>query len=433
MKGLQEEPLDEWDRASVREMKREYERAVRLPEALVRELAETGSLAYEAWVAARRASDFPTFAPWLKKMFGLKRQEAACLSDNGHPYDPLLDEFEPGMKASRLDSLFKSLRPALTDLLGRIQDSPRQPDPGALSGRFDVEQQREFAAQVLSSMGFEWDAGRLDVSPHPFCSGLTPRDVRITTRYSEDDFSKSLFGVVHEGGHALYEQGLDAARYGQPVCQSISLGIHESQSRLWENFVARSLPFWEHWYPSLRVTFPDAFSQTALEDFIAAINLVKASLIRVDADEVTYGLHVILRYELEKSLLEDDLAIEDLSAVWDERMEAYLGVRPANAAEGVLQDTHWSQGLVGYFPTYLLGTLYAAQFYRVAQSEIADFTARIGRGDFLPLRHWLGEKIHRPGRLLGAESLVEEITGEGLNEKHFLDYLSRKYGEIYDI
>ena len=428
---LESTELDEWTGAAVREMRRKYGRATRLPEALVRELAETVSLGYEAWVAARKESDFESFRPWLERILGLKRQEAACLATGDCLYDALLDDYEPGMTTRQLDPLFSLLRPELTRLLGNIQEAAHQPPAELLTGHYPRSAQEAFGRSVLTAIGFDWKAGRLDVSPHPFCSGFSPLDVRITTRYGEDSFVSSFFGIVHEGGHALYEQGLGGERYGSPACQSISLGIHESQSRLWENQVARSLPFWEYWYPGLRKSFPGQLDSVPLESFLRGVNRVEASLIRVEADEVTYGLHIILRYELEKALLDEDLPVSDLEGIWVERMREYLGIVPDNAADGVLQDTHWSQGLVGYFPTYLLGNLYASQIFASARRRFPDLDSQFSAGKYVPLREWLREQIHSKGRTRTAGELISEISGEPLDSRYLLNYLEGKFSRLY--
>ncbi|MFQ5930233.1 MAG: carboxypeptidase M32 [Acidobacteriota bacterium] len=433
LERLKDADLDLWSRATVREMRRQHEKAVRVPEELVRELAETASLGYQAWVKARKESDFSAFSPWLEKIVRLKQQEARCLQFSDSLYEALLDHYEPEMKIRKLDEIFAFLRPKLSSLLEKIQASNRQPSQDLLQGNFPLHKQRAFGRDVLTAMGFEWDAGRLDQSPHPFCTGFSPLDVRITTRYSEKDFSSSLFGILHEGGHALYEQGLDPERYGSPACDAISLGIHESQSRLWENQVARSKPFWQYWFPRLQQTFAGQLDQVSLEDFIHAINRVQASLIRVDADEVSYGLHVILRYGLEKSMIEGDLEVQDLEAAWNTKMREYLGIVPSRSAEGVLQDTHWSQGLVGYFPTYLLGNLYAAQIFHQAKKSIPNLEENIRHGKLIPLREWLREQIHRRGKTMTAGELIEDISGEFLRSNYFVDYLENKFGEIYGL
>ncbi len=425
------EELDLWGKANVREARRQYDKATRLPESLVKELAETAALAYEAWVTARGESDFLAFAPWLSKMVKLKRSEAECLQAPGAPlYEALLDDYEPGAKVSDLDVLFSEIRPELTSLLEKITSASRQPRE-LPAGPFPVQGQETLGREILTSMGFNWKAGRLDTSPHPFCTGFSPLDVRITTRYSNTEIAKALFGMVHECGHALYEQGLNPEAYGLPACDAISLGIHESQSRLWENLVGRSRGFWEYWFPRLRRTFPPHFDDFSLDEFVFAINKVSASPIRVEADEVTYGLHVILRYELEKALIAGELEASDLDEVWNERMLDYLRYRPANAAEGVLQDTHWSQGLLGYFPTYLLGNLYAAQLFEQAKRSMPALETMLSKAELLLLREWLRTNVHEKGKTVTADEMIEQVTGRKLNARFFLDYLQSKFGALY--
>ena len=433
LEHLQDTDLELWPKAAVRELGRDRDRAMRLPERLVRELAETTSLAYEAWVQARGQSDWSQFSPWLEKVLRLKREEARCLQESDSLYDALLDDYEPGMTVQELDPLFAVLRPRLTELLNKIQASGKQPGQDLLKGHFPAAGQQELGRQVLSAMGFQWEAGRLDRSPHPFCTGLSPLDVRITTRYSEDDFSSSLFGIIHEGGHALYEQGLDSQHYGSSACDAISLGIHESQSRLWENQVGRSRAFWEHWFPHLKETFLGQLDHLSIDALVQGINRVEASLIRVEADEVSYGLHVILRYELEKLMIEGDLEVPDLEAAWNAKMEEYLGVVPSNAAEGVLQDIHWAHGSLGYFPTYLLGNLYAAQIFHQANQAMPALDDHIRSGKLLPLREWLRREIHQRAKTVTAKSLIQDISDEPLSPDYFLDYLEDKFTELYEL
>jgi carboxypeptidase Taq len=427
------ESLDEWGHANLSELRREYEKAVRMPKELVEELAETAALAYPAWVKARKESDFPSFAPWLEKILELKRQEARCLQNGNSLYEALLDDFEPHMSEAILDRLFAALRPELTALTQRIQGSSKQPNDEILQGHFPIPLQEKFGKEMLSSIGFDWEAGRVDRSPHPFCSGVSPNDVRITTRYSEKDFSMALFGMIHEAGHGLYEQGLDTDRFGMLACQAISLGIHESQSRLWEIFVGRSSNFWRHWYPKLQVEFSPSFDSVKREDFVHAINKVTPSMIRVEADEVTYGLHVILRYEIEKELLQGHLEVGDLEEAWNQKTMEYVGLRPKSAAEGVLQDVHWSHGLIGYFPTYLLGTVYAAQMFQAASESLQDLPDQISNGETRDLLDWLREKVHRVGRTKTAAELVGEISGKPLQADCLLKHLKEKFTALYEL
>jgi carboxypeptidase Taq len=433
LETLLPETLEPRGWAGVRELKRQVEKAVRVPKSLVAELASVTALAYEQWVRARAENDFPGFAPWLRRIVELKRREADCLNLFALRYDSLLDEFELGARASWIGDSFSVLRPALTRLLERIDGASASGEKLVLDGDYPTEEQRSFGMEVLSAMGFDWSAGRVDISPHPFCVGISPRDVRLTTRYTDRNFTRALFGMIHEAGHGLYEQGLDAEEYGLPTCEAVSLGIHESQSRLWENQVARSRPFWTHWYPRLKEVFPGRLDHFSLDRFLLAINRVEPTPIRVEADEVTYGLHIILRFEIECDLIGDRLDVESLPEVWSRKMEEYLGIRPRNDTEGVLQDTHWSQGLVGYFPTYLLGNLYAAQLMDRAREDLPRMDESLARGEMSELTGWLRDHVHRPGRTEDADGLIRRLTGEPMRTEPFLNYLDVKYSELYGL
>ncbi|MBI4456319.1 MAG: carboxypeptidase M32 [Acidobacteria bacterium] len=425
---LQTKSLNADTQVIVREMARDYHRAVKIPTRLVEEMTETTALAYEVWNRARQQSDFATFAPWLDKIFSLKKEEARCLGFEKSLYDAHLDDHEPGLTTTMVELLFARLRQQLVPLVERAEARVDKKEDGWLCASYPLVLQEQFGRQIVETMGIDWQAGRLDVSPHPFCGGAGPSDVRITTRYKENDFLVSLFGMIHEAGHALYEQGLEGEYFGTPLCDTVSLGIHESQSRLWENQVARSADFWEFWFPRLQQTFPEQTRNLKLERFYHTINRVRRSLIRVDADELTYNLHIILRFELERAIFEDQIFARDLGTAWNEKMKQYLNTVPSQAAEGVLQDVHWASGLVGYFPTYVLGNLYAAQFYRQANIEISDLKENIRKGVLSPLRAWLREKIHRHGRRYSASGLVERVTGEPPTADHFIDYLKGKFG-----
>ncbi len=414
---------------NVREMERLRRRALCIPNALVREISKVQSLAMEAWIRARSDSDFGAFAPWLGEMLDLKRQEADEVGYDECRYDALHDEYEPGSTARRLKVLFRTLRDELVPLVAELADSPAAAKRKGVVGDFAVDRQKAFAVNLLTTIGFDWDAGRVDVSAHPFCSGNL-HDVRLTTRYDENDITRALFGLLHEGGHGLYEQGFDPAFEGTPRARAVSLGIHESQSRMWENLVGRSRPFWEFALPLLHEAFPFT-SSVGLDDWYAAINRVERSMIRVEADEVTYNLHIILRFELEMELIEDRLSVADLPAAWNDRMKSFLGVVPANDAEGVLQDIHWAHGIFGYFPTYALGNLYASQFFHAARNDIPGMDEAIRKGNFAPLLGWLREKIHTRGRTLWPEDLVKDVTGEALNADYQLDYLKEKFRSLY--
>ncbi len=412
---------------------RDWRRATALPVEFVGELARLTAEAQHIWEQARRQNDFGLLAPYLEKIISMKRNEADYLGYDEVPYDALLDGYEPGMTTEKLQVLFDALRPALVDLVARIQatDFPARHD--ILARDYDETVQREFGMDILRDMGYDLTRGRQDHSAHPFTTNFHPSDVRITTRLRRDDLTIGLFGTLHEGGHALYEQALDEDYFGTPLCEPVSLGIHESQSRLWENYVGRGRPFWKCYYPRLQERFSGQLRDVSLQDFYAAINAVVPSMIRTEADEVTYNLHIMLRFELEQALINDNVAVDDLAARWNEGMEEYLGVRPENDAEGVLQDIHWSMGAIGYFPTYALGNLYGLQFYEAAKGQIAQLEDKIAGGDLGTLRDWLRENIHQVGRAKTAAELVRELTGRPLSAEPFIHYLKQKYGELYGI
>jgi carboxypeptidase Taq len=418
---------------NVREIRREYDRACRVPQALVEELARVTAQAHDVWVEARRTADFPLFRPWLERIVALKREEAEAIGYAGVPYDALLDAYEPGETAARLTPLFAGLREALVPLVAAIAETKRRPDGSLLMRRYAIARQEGLGRTVAAAFGFDFAAGRLDVTAHPFCSGIGPGDTRLTTRYNPQDFGDGFFSILHETGHGLYDQGLDPAHFGTPMGAAVSLGIHESQSRLWENLVGRSRPFWEYAFPLAQQAFPDVLAGVSPDAFHFAVNEVRPSLIRVDADEATYNLHILLRFELEQALLDGDLPVADLPGAWTDRMRAYLGVVPPDDAQGCLQDVHWSGGGLGYFPTYTLGNLYAAQFFAAARREIPGLEDGIRRGEFAPLREWLTAKIHRQGQRYRAADLIQAVTGEGLDPRFFLEYLKGKFEPLYGI
>lgn len=427
------EGLSEDERACVREWRRDYEKATKIPEDLVRELAATASFAHEAWVEARSRSDFSLFVPWLEKMVELKRRQADCAGFRGVRYDALLDDYEPSLTVAELDPVMEDLRRGLVPIVAATRDSGVAVDETILARRFPEAGQEALAREMMAVVGIDGKASRLDRSAHPFCSGIAPTDVRITTRYDERWLTGSLFGVIHESGHALYEQGFEEQHLGTPLAEAASMGIHESQSRLWENIIGRGRPFVRFLFPRLKKRFPRPLAGVGPETFYRAINAVRPSLIRVEADEVTYNLHVVLRYEIEKALIAGEVRVQKLSALWNERMEGFLGVRPEDDADGVLQDVHWSGGMFGYFPTYALGNLYAAQWWHSLRGDIRGLESRIARGELVPVRTWLRDKIHRHGRRYTPSELVRRATGEPLDAKYFIDYLKGKFGEIYKI
>jgi carboxypeptidase Taq len=430
IQSLEEHPdLVPERRADLREARRSYERALKIPSTLVGKRTRSCALAQAAWEEAKHKNDFSIFRPHLERVLHLTREMARSLDDE-HPYDALLDEFEPAMTEQALTSLFADLRIRLVKLLERIQGSTRRPDQRVLQRFFPKTAQEAFSRKVLDDMGYDLKAGRFDESAHPFTNG-TFRDVRITTRYDEHFLSQALFGTIHEAGHALYEQGLSADRYRDPSGMYCSLSIHESQSRFWENLIGRSRSFWAHYYPLLQQTFAGVLDDVSLEGFYGAINVCEPSLIRVEADEITYNLHILLRFELESALISGALKVEDLPVAWNEKMGKLFGVTPRTDAEGVLQDVHWSVGVFGYFPTYTLGNLYSAQFMKTLRQDLPDLDTRVARGELAPIREWLNTRVHQHGRLYLPDELCKRVTGETLSSEAALSYLEVKYSELY--
>ncbi|MGD9719810.1 MAG: carboxypeptidase M32 [Pirellulales bacterium] len=419
--------------ATIYQLKREYDKQVKLPQSLVEELARTASLAQHAWEKAREANDYASFQPFLAKTFELKRAQAAALGYAETPYDALLDDFEPLERTANVKRVLADLRQALVPLVAEIAGSARRPNVDILARQYPVAAQERFARAASTAIGFSYERGRLDVTAHPFCTELGPHDCRITTRYDERHFNSAFFGTLHEAGHGIYEQGLPGEWYGLPPGEAISLGIHESQSRMWENLVGRSRAFWEHFFPQAQAHFPEALTDVSLDAFYFAANDVRPSLVRVEADEATYNLHILIRFELEQALLADELSAADVPAAWNDKYEQYLGIRPRDDADGVLQDVHWSAGLVGYFPTYSLGNLYASQFFAQADMELGGLAAQFARGEFSRLREWLGEKIHRHGQCFTAAELVEKITGKTLSHAPLVAQLREKLAPLYGL
>ncbi len=417
----------------IRCLQQDYEKKVRLPQSLVEELARLSVQGQQLWSEARQHNDFARFRPLLEKMVALKRQAAEALGYPETPYDALLDEYEPGASTADVSRVLRELRAALVPLVGALADSPQRPDTTILSRHYPIAAQQSLGQAVAATIGFDFSAGRLNVTEHPFCIGLGPGDVRITTRYNDHDFADGFYGILHEAGHGIYEQGLDRAHDGLPTGQDVSLGIHESQSRLWENQVGRSRPFWEYFYADAQAAFPQALADVPLDAFYGAVNDVRPSLIRTEADEVTYNLHILIRFELEVALIEDQLPVGDLPAAWNEKYQHYLGVTPPNDAVGVLQDVHWGAGLFGYFPTYALGNLYAAQFFAQAAQDLGDLEADFRQGQFAPLRQWLRQHVHQPGRRFTPAQLVQRITGQPLSHAPLISQLNEKYRALYGL
>tara|TARA_R110002111_G_scaffold259308_1_gene329289 strand:- start:92545 stop:94059 length:1515 start_codon:yes stop_codon:yes gene_type:complete len=420
--------------ANIKEARHEYDRATKLPRRLVEELSRVGTLSQQAWVQARKKNQFKDFLPWLEQMIDLKREQASATGYQGkNAYDALLDEYEPGATSEMIEQAFIPLRNELVALVSAIKDSGVTPDISILTRSYPVEKQREFSISAAEAIGFRFDAGRLDIAAHPFCSGFGPGDCRLTTRYDEHHFPGAFFGTLHEAGHGIYEQGLCKEHFGTPLGNSTSLGIHESQSRMWENLVGRSRAFWDYFYRPAQQLFPEALGTVDQEAFYRAINDVRPTFIRVEADEVTYNLHIMLRFELEKALISGDLKPADLEAAWNEKFIEYFGITPDTSANGCLQDVHWSAGLIGYFPTYALGNMYAAQFFNAAEKELGDINLLIAKGEFAPLKNWLNQNIHRRGKLYRANRLVEVVAGEALSHEPLIAQLQNKYSELYNL
>lgn len=406
--------------------RREYDRARKLPADFIAEEAATASRARVEWVAARKASDFARFLPWLEKTVSLRRRRAEYLGYEEHPYDALLDEYERGARTRDLRGLFARLRPRLVDLAERAAERAEGIPGDLLAGEYPVEAQIAFNRKVAAAIGFDFEAGRIDTATHPFCSRVAPGDTRMTTRYKTDDFTESLFGVLHEAGHGLYEQGLPDAEFGTPVGRAVSLGVHESQSRLWENHVGRSRGFWEKWLPVAAEHFP-ALAKRTPEEMTRAMTRSRRSFIRVASDEATYDLHILLRFEIELALVEGALAPKDLPGEWNARFRELFGMDVPDDARGCLQDIHWAMGSIGYFATYTLGNMNAAHLMAAARAEPDGPGPAMERGDYLPLLEWMRERIHRPGSLLPPGELIARAAGSPMDESAFLLHLESTY------
>jgi len=415
---------------NVRELKRMYDRLTRLSRAHVEEHARVTTLAQQVWIEAREESDFSRFCPWLEKIVDLSRREAALLGHGGDPYDALLENYEPGMTTAEVAALFSALRTELAPLLQAIAGSRKKPRTAMLRREFAVDHQKLFAQAVAAAVGFDLEKGRLDVAAHPFCMAIGPGDTRLTMRYAERSFGDGFFAMLHEVGHGLYEQGLPVEHYGTPMGSSVSLGMHESQSRLWENLVGRGLPFWEHFFPRLKNVFHESLADVTVDAFHLAINRVEPSVFRATADEVTYNLHIMIRFELERAMLSGSLLAADLPGAWREAYKRELGVEPKDDVEGCLQDGHWAEGLFGYFPTYTLGNVYAAQLYAAAGSEQEE---KFAAGDFSGLLTWLRQKIHGQGMRHSARELVKRATGKPPDHQALVLGLKKKYGLSYGL
>ena len=413
------------DAALIRMTRRDYEKAVRVPTDLRAEMTRAAAEARPVWVEAKAESSFDKFLPALERNVELRRRYVECFDDVQEPYDVLLDDFEPGTTTAEVRQVFEEIKPELVALVTELRDE--DVDDSFLQGTFPVERQEKLAHEVVSLFGFRPDTWRLDPTEHPFASGAGVDDIRITTHYYPDSL-KSLFSTMHEYGHGLYTHQLPRQLERLPTGGPTSLGIHESQSRLWENLVGRSAPFWRRFYPQAQQAFPERLRDVEVERFVAGINRVQPSLIRIKADEVTYGLHIMLRFELEQDIINERVALRDLPQTWNARMSEYLGVDVPDDANGVLQDTHWASGLIGYFPTYLLGTVMSVQIWQKALEDLPDLEEHVERGEFAPLREWLERNVHRHGRKFLPQEVLEKATGLTLDAKPYLAYLHTKYG-----
>lgn len=423
--------LDDVTRAMADRLKREYDRTVKIPEDRYRAYVVAVSAAEAAWEEAREKADYAMFAPHLNKLIAFNREFIEYWGDGENGYDMLLDYYEPGVTVAQLDTVFGQLRDAIVALLDRIRQKPR-PDDAFLKGIFPADAQERFSRFVLKKMGYDFAAGRLDVSVHPFTITLGRGDVRITTSYDENELRSALYSSIHEGGHAIYEQNIDPALSGTMLMTGASMGIHESQSRLYENLIGRSRAFWQYFYPEAQKEFPQ-LKDVPLEAFYRAANAVEPSLVRIEADELTYSLHIIIRYELEKAIFDGGADVADLPAMWNARYKEHLGVQPQNDGEGILQDTHWSGGNFGYFPSYALGNLYGAQFFSAMKRDLPDLERRIAEGDFKCAGDWLKEHVHKHGAVYQPGELIRRVTGEPLTAKYFIDYLNEKYADVYGL
>jgi carboxypeptidase Taq len=427
------EVLDDLSKAKVRVYKEYYQKSKSIPADLFQEYSVLTGQANDAWEEARANNNYAHYLPYLEKIVDFRRKFAEIYGYEEHPYDALLDEFEPGLTVKKLDPLFAKLRESSVNLLERIQQFDKKTPNEVFNQSFEVEKQKEFNRFILPIIGFDMEAGRLDETVHPFALTVNIGDVRLTTRYLEHNVRSAMFGTIHEAGHGIYEQHVNP-EFEESVLQSgASFGIHESQSRFLENMVGRSKQFWNYFYPHLKSHFPKQLENVSVEEFYRAVNTVKPSFIRVEADELTYNLHIMVRYEIEKGLIGGEMEVKDLPAIWNQKMQDYLGITPSTDAEGILQDVHWSFGGIGYFPSYSLGNLYAAQILQTIQKDLPDFYNHIENGRFDLIQEWLKENIHQYGKLYTPNELIVKVTGEELNADYLVEYLEKKYSEVYGL
>ncbi len=427
---------DSDDARMLKKLRRDFDLQTKLPTELVTEMARHGSLTQELWKKARAENDYAGFRPALEKMFDLTRQKAEHFGydkQNGHIYDALIDEYETGAKQKEIAVMFSDMKPGLVELLRKIMASKQPVDETPIRGNFSTAKQRELTLTAVKAIGFDLNRGRQDEAAHPFCANFSRDDVRLTTRYDETFLQQALYASLHEAGHGMYEQGSPERFEATVLAGGVSLGVHESQSRMWENLVGRSRPFTEWFFPTVKAAFPEKFENETPERFYRAVNSVAPSFIRVEADEVTYNLHVLLRFELECALLEGSLSLDALPETWNAKMEEYLGITPKTDAEGCLQDVHWSFGLIGYFPTYSLGNLISTQLFAAVRRVYPDLDVQFRRGEFSNLLNWLRENVHGHGSKFLPDELIQKATGEKLTSRYYVEYMTQKYGDIYGL
>ncbi len=426
--GSEVDPSSE-EGALVRVVKRDMDQRTKLPVELVTELSRHGAIGHEVWVEARAESDYSKFQPILEKTVDLTRQVADCLGYTEHPYDPVTDQFEEGATKKYWEDMFDTIRQPLVDLVAEIKASPDQPDDSFLTGTFPEEDQRAFSMRLLEAIGFDLTRGRLDTAPHPFCTNFSVNDVRLTTRF-KDYLPSAIFGTLHEAGHGMYEQNSPQGWDRTPLAGGVSLGWHESQSRTWENLIGRSKAFWQFFYADLQKTFP-GLANKDLETFYRAVNKSEPSLIRVEADEVTYNLHIMVRFEMETGMLDGSIPVKDVPAVWNQKYEEYLGITPPDDARGCLQDVHWSGGLLGYFPTYSMGNILSYQVWNAMAQDLGDLHDLMSAGNFQPILDWLVAKVYSQGNRHLPQDLIRQVCGTGLDATPYITAISEKYREIY--
>ncbi|WP_139891765.1 carboxypeptidase M32 [Bacillus sp. D386] len=427
------EQLDSNTIAIVEECKKEYEKMSKIPANEYKEYVELQSKAESIWETAKETSDFSLFMPYLEQLIDVNKNFLSYWGKADHPYDGLLDLYEQGMTVEILDDVFARLREEIVPLVKKIGESNKNLETNFIYKSFSEDAQKKLCMELIQELGYDLEAGRLDNTVHPFATALNANDVRITTKYVEEDFRVALFGTIHECGHAVYEQNINKELEGTPLCTGTSMGIHESQSLFFENFISRNLSYWKHNFDKLKAVSPEQFDNIDLDTFYKAINESKPSLIRIEADELTYPLHIMIRYELEKGLFNGDLKVADLPKHWNDKYEEYLGIRPENDGEGVLQDVHWAGGMFGYFPSYALGYMYAAQFKAAMLKDIPNFDETIENGDYNKITGWLTKHVHQYGKLKLPLEIIKDATGEGLNPQYLITYLKEKYTALYDL